>query len=157
MTSDSVVDERTLRELYLTGFEIAVKEGRPLGVMSSYNRVNGAYANENPHLLTEILREEWGFTGMVVTDWGACNRQVDGLRAGSNLEMPGTRDSDREVLSALDRGELTEDVIDRRVDELLDVVLATTEAARTAPKHFDEAAHHALARRRWRSRGAAEK
>ena len=148
MTSDSVVDERTFRELYLTGFEIAVKEGRPLGVMSSYNRVNGTYANENPHLLTEILREEWGFTGMVVTDWGACNRQVDGLRAGSNLEMPGTQgDSDREVLSALDRGELTEDVIDRRVDELLDVVLATTEAARTAPKHFDEAAHHALARR----------
>ena len=148
MTSDSVVDERTLRELYLTGFEIAVKEGRPLGVMSSYNRVNGTYANENPHLLTEILREEWGFTGMVVTDWGACNRQVDGLRAGSNLEMPGTQgDSDREVLSALDRGELTEDVIDRRVDELLDVVLATTEAARTAPKHFDEGAHHALARR----------
>ncbi len=148
MTSDSVVDERTLRELYLTGFEIAVKEGRPLGVMSSYNRVNGTYANENPHLLTEILREEWGFTGMVVTDWGACNRQVDGLRAGSNLEMPGTQgDSDQEVLSALDRGELTEDVIDRRVDELLNVVLATTEAARTAPKHFDEAAHHALARR----------
>ena len=113
MTSDSVVDERTLRELYLTGFEIAVKEGRPLGVMSSYNRVNGTYANENPHLLTEILREEWGFTGMVVTDWGACNRQADGLKAGSNLEMPGTQgDSDREVLSALDRGELTEDVID---------------------------------------------
>ena len=99
MTSDSVVDERTLRELYLTGFEIAVKEGRPLGVMSSYNRVNGAYANENPHLLTEILREEWGFDGIVVTDWGACNRQVDGLKAGSNLEMPGTQgDSDREVL-----------------------------------------------------------
>lgn len=148
MTSDSVVDERTFRELYLTGFEIAVKEGRPLGVMSSYNRVNGAYANENPHLLTEILREEWGFDGIVVTDWGACNRQVDGLKAGSNLEMPGTQgDSDREVLKALDRGEISLDVIDRRVDELLDVVLATTEAARTAPKHFDEAAHHALARR----------
>ena len=148
MTSDSVVDERTFRELYLTGFEIAVKEGRPLGVMSSYNRVNGAYANENPHLLTEILREEWGFDGIVVTDWGACNRQVDGLKAGSNLEMPGTQgDSDREVLKALDRGEISLDVIDRRVDELLDVVLATTEAARTAPKHFDEGAHHALARR----------
>ena len=148
MTSDSVVDERTFRELYLTGFEIAVKEGRPLGVMSSYNRVNGTYANENPHLLTEILREEWGFTGMVVTDWGACNRQVDGLRAGSNLEMPGTQgDSDREVLSALDRGEISLEVIDRRVDELLDVVLTTNKAAQTAPKHFDEAAHHALARR----------
>ena len=148
MTSDSVVDERTLRELYLTGFEIAVKEGRPLGVMSSYNRVNGTYANENPHLLTEILREEWGFDGIVVTDWGACNRQVDGLKAGSNLEMPGTQgDSDREVLKALDRGEISLDVIDRRVDELLDVALATNKAARTAPKHFDEGAHHALARR----------
>ena len=85
---------------------------------------------------------------MVVTDWGACNRQVDGLRAGSNLEMPGTQgDSDREVLSALDRGEISLEVIDRRVDELLDVVLTTNKAAQTAPKHFDEAAHHALARR----------
>ena len=148
MTCDSVVDERTLRELYLTGFEIAVKEGKPLGVMSSYNRVNGLYANENPHLLTEILREEWGFTGIVVTDWGACSSQVDGLLAGSNLEMPGTQgDSDREVLSALDRGELTEAAIDRRADELLDVVLATSRAAQTAPKHFDEGTHHALARR----------
>ena len=148
MTSDSVVDERTFRELYLTGFEIAVKEGRPLGVMSSYNRVNGAYANENPHLLTEILREEWGFPGIVVTDWGACSSQVDGLKAGSNLEMPGTQgDSDLEVLEALRQGALSMDVIDQRVDELLDVVLTVNKAARTAPKHFDEAAHHILARR----------
>ena len=148
MTSDSVVDERTLRELYLTGFEIAVKEGRPLGVMSSYNRVNGTYANENPHLLTEILREEWGFDGAVVTDWGACSSQVDGLKAGSNLEMPGTQgDSDREVFQALERGELSTDVIDQRADELLDVILTTHAAARSAPKRFDEAAHHALARR----------
>ena len=148
MTSDSVVDERTLRELYCTGFEIAVKEGLPLGVMSSYNRVNGRYSNENPHLLTQILREEWGFDGMVVTDWGACSSQVEGLRAGSNLEMPGTKgDSDREVLSALERGELSLEVVDRRVDELLDVVLATHAAAQSAPRRFDGEAHHALARR----------
>lgn len=148
MTSDSVVDERTLRELYLTGFEIAVKEGRPLGVMSSYNRVNGTYANENFHLLTEILRGEWGFQGAVVTDWGACSSQAAGLRAGSNLEMPGTQgDSDREVLQALERGELTQEVIDQRVDELLDVVLTTHAAAQKAPKTFDARAHHALARR----------
>ena len=148
MTSDSVVDERTLRELYLTGFEIAVKEGRPLAVMSSYNRVNGVYANENPHLLTEILREEWGFSGMVVTDWGGCRSQAAGLLAGSNLEMPGTQgDSDREVLEALERGELTEELIDRRADELLEVVLTAHEGARRAPKRCDPEVHHALARR----------
>ena len=148
MTSDSVVDERTLRELYLTGFEIAVKEGRPKGVMSSYNRVNGVYSNENPHLLTEILREEWGFDGIVVTDWGACSSQSAGISAGSNLEMPGTQgDSDREVLQALERGEISLAAVEQRVDELLDVVLAANSAAQTAPKTFDQEAHHALARR----------
>ena len=148
MTSDSVVDERTLRELYLTGFEIAVREGRPLGVMSSYNRVNGTYANENAHLLTEILRREWGFDGIVVTDWGACSSQADGLRAGSNLEMPGTQgDSDREVLAALERGEISAEVIDRRADEAAAVILRTDAAAQAVSKTFDGEAHHALARR----------
>ena len=148
MTSDSVVDERTLRELYLTGFEIAVKEGKPMGVMSSYNQVNGVHASENSHLLTEILREEWGFDGAVVTDWGGCRSQTAGLQAGSNLEMPGTQgDSDREVLEALRRGEISEAVIDRRADELLDVALAAQAAVNSAPQFFDAEAHHALARR----------
>ncbi len=88
MASDSIVDERTLREIYLTGFEIAVKEGHPRSIMSSYNLVNGTYANENKHLLMEILRGEWGFDGAVITDWGGSNDHALGVKNGSTLEMP---------------------------------------------------------------------
>ena len=147
MTSDSVVDQRALRELYLTNFEIAVKEGHPKAIMSSYNRINGTYANEDKTLLTDILREEWGFDGMVVTDWGGCNVQSAGIRAGSNLEMPGTvGDSDREVLAALKEGRLTQAEVDQRVDELLDVILATHAATAGGRRDFDQEAHHAAAR-----------
>ena len=147
MTSDSVVDERTLRELYLTNFEIAVREGKPLAVMSSYNRVNGTYAHENPYLLTQVLRREWGFSGMVVSDWGGCNRQSAALRAGGNLEMPGTYgDSDREVFAALAAGELTEEEVDRRVDQLLTVVLSTQIPPERRQTCVDWEGHHALAR-----------
>lgn len=147
MTSDSVVDRRTLRELYLTGFEIAVEEGHPRAIMSSYNRINGVYANENSELLTNLLRREWGFEGIVVTDWGASNHHGEGVRAGSNLEMPGTGgDSDREVLEALQAGRITREDIDRRVDELLEVILATHPATEGGPKTFDQQAHHRLAR-----------
>ena len=147
MTCDSVVDERALRELYLTNFEIAVKEGHPKSIMSSYNKVNGTYANENAHLLTEILRDEWGFDGFVVTDWGGCNSQTEGLKAGSNLEMPGTiGDSDREVLASLKEGRITETEIDLRVDQLLDVILSTAKATQEGKKEFDQQAHHDAAR-----------
>ena len=88
MAVDSVLDERTLREIYLTGFEISVKEGKAKSIMSSYNLINSTYANENAHLLTDILRNEWGFDGFVVTDWGADNDHTEGVRAGSNLVMP---------------------------------------------------------------------
>ena len=99
MASDSIVDERTLRELYLTNFEIAVKEGAPKTIMTSYNLVNGTYANENPHLLKEILRETWGFDGAVVTDWGGSNDHALGVKNGSTLEMPAPGlDSARELL-----------------------------------------------------------
>ena len=98
---DAVVDERTLREIYLTGFEIAVKEGHAKAIMSSYNQINGIYANEDKHLLTDILRKEWGFDGIVVTDWGGSNDHVKGVAAGSNLEMPSCGyDSAREVIAA---------------------------------------------------------
>ena len=98
MANDSVVDERTLREIYLTNFEIAVREGRPGAIMSSYNQINEVYTNEDPHLLRDILRDEWGFDGVVVTDWGGSNDHVEGVRAGSTLEMPGTAgDSDRQL------------------------------------------------------------
>ncbi len=129
MASDSVVDERTLREIYLTGFEIAVKEAHPKSIMTSYNQVNGVYANENHHLLQEILRDEWGFDGFAVSDWGASNDHVEGVRAGSHLEMPTTGgDSDEELIRAVQDGKLSEALLDQRVDELLDVVFSTTKA-----------------------------
>ena len=90
MASDSVLDERTLREIYLTAFEIAVKEAGPQSIMTSYNRVNGTYASENSHLLLDILKEEWGFDGCVITDWGGSNDHVAGVLAGNHLEMPTT-------------------------------------------------------------------
>ena len=147
MASDSVMDERTLREIYLTGFEIAVKEGRAKSIMSSYNRVNGTYANENPHLLQEILRDEWGFDGFVVSDWGASNDHTAGVAAGSHLEMPTTGgDSDLELVEAVKSGKLSEELLDRRVDELLDVILSTTKAvAPLEGKPFDVEKHHAMA------------
>ena len=147
MSSDSVVDERTFREIYLTGFEIAVKEGHPRSIMSSYNKINGTYANDSYELLTRILREEWGFDGFVVTDWGGSNDHVEGVKAGSNLEMPGTiGDSDREIFKALKDGRISEEVIDRRVDELLDVILWTHPATSRENASFDQQAHHHLAR-----------
>ena len=147
MASDSVMDERTLREIYLTGFEIAVKEGKAKSIMSSYNRINGTYANENEHLLQEILRDEWGFEGFVVSDWGGSNDHVEGVRAGSHLEMPTTGgDSDLELIDAVKSGRLSEELLDRRVDELLDVILSVTHAIEPLEgKPFDVDEHHALA------------
>lgn len=147
MASDSIMDERTLREIYLTGFEIAVKEGHAKSIMSSYNRINGVYANENPHLLQEILRDEWGFDGFVVSDWGASNDHTEGVRAGSHLEMPTTGgDSDLELVEAVKSGRFSEELLDQRVDELLDVILSTTKAVKPlAGKPFDIEKHHAMA------------
>ena len=148
MASDSIVDERTLREIYLTGFEIAVKEGHPRSIMSSYNLVNGTYANENKHLLMEILRGEWGFDGAVITDWGGSNDHALGVKNGSTLEMPVPGgDSVRELLAAVENGKISESDIDARLSELLPLVFDTKAALDAAPREFDAAAHHALARR----------
>ena len=148
MASDSIVDERTLREIYLTGFEIAVKEGHPRSIMSSYNVVNGTYANENKHLLMEILRGEWGFDGAVITDWGGSNDHALGVKNGSTLEMPAPGgDSVRELLAAVESGKISESDIDARLSELLPLVFDTKAALDAAPREFDAAAHHALARR----------
>ena len=148
MASDSIVDERTLREIYLTGFEIAVKEGHPRSIMSSYNLVNGMYANENKHLLMEILRGEWGFDGAVITDWGGSNDHALGVKNGSTLEMPAPGgDSVRELLAAVESGKITESDINARLSELLPLVFDTKAALDAAPREFDAAAHHALARR----------
>ncbi len=148
MASDSILDERTLRELYLTAFEIVVKEAHPKVIMSSYNKVNGVYANENEHLLLDILRKEWGFDGAVITDWGGANDHVEGVKNGSTLEMPAPGlGVARRLLKAVENGELNEHTIDERVDEMLELALSTTEAIEKAPRKFDREAHHQLARR----------
>ena len=148
MASDSVLDERTLRELYLTGFEIVVKEAAPKTIMSSYNLVNGTYANENAHLLQDILRRDWGFSGAVVTDWGGSNDHALGVKNGSTLEMPAPGgDAVRELLKAVETGKITEADVDARLDELLTLVLDTSAAVQKHSRSFDADAHHALARR----------
>ena len=148
MATDSVVDERTLRELYLTNFEIAVKEGAPKTIMTSYNLVNGTYANENPHLLKEILRDDWGFAGAVVTDWGGSNDHALGVKNGSTLEMPAPGlDSVRELVRAVQDGKISEVDVNARLEELLTLVDSTTAAVEQAPKTIDWDAHHALARK----------
>ena len=148
MVSDSTLDERTLREIYLTGFEIAVQEGKPRTIMSSYNLINGTYANENTHLLQEILRGEWGFTGAVVTDWGGSNDHALGVKNGSTLEMPAPGgDAVRELLEAVRTGKITEGDIDARVEELLNLVEAAEQARRNKPADSGLEEHHKLARR----------
>ena len=148
MASDSIVDERTLREIYLTGFEMVVKEAQPKTIMSSYNLVNGTYANENAHLLMEILRRDWGFDGAVVTDWGGSNDHALGVKNGSTLEMPAPGgDAIRELMKAVQTGKITEADVDARLEELLELVFTTKAAVDAAPGKFDADAHHALARR----------
>ena len=125
MASDSIVDERTLRELYLTGFEIAVKEGRPKCIMTSYNRVNGTYANENHHLLQDILHGEWGYDGAVVTDWGDMDIVVDGadaVAAGNDVVMPGGPPVIQQILKGLEEGRLTRQEMEAAVGHLLSMV-----------------------------------
>ena len=148
MASDSIVDERTLREIYLTGFEMVVKEAHPKTIMSAYNLINGTYANENAHLLMDILRRDWGFDGAVVTDWGGSNDHALGVKNGSTLEMPAPGgDAVRELMTAVQTGKITEADVDARLDELLELVFTTKAAVDAAPGKFDADAHHALARR----------
>lgn len=144
MSNDSVVDERTLREIYLPSFEMAVKEGGVKCVMTSYNRLNGEYTNENTHLLQDILYGEWGYDGMVVTDWGGNNDRVKALVAGDNLEMPYSGgDTDRYVAQAVRDGVISEELLDERVDKILDMVFTTRKAFDY--KHYDKQEHHRLA------------
>ena len=145
-TISSVVDERTLREIYLPAFEAAVKKARPWTVMCSYNKLNGTYAAENHKLLTEILKDEWGFEGLVVSDWGAVHDRVEALLAGLDLEMPGPRERRvKAVIEAVRAGRLSEAVLDASVRRVLEIVF---KAARTKKGGtFDADGHHALARR----------
>ena len=146
--SDSVLDERTLREIYLTGFETVVREGDPWCIMTSYNLINGTYVNESKHLLQDVLRDEWGFSGAVVTDWGGSNDHVAGVAAGSTFEMPAPGlDEARSLAAAVRDGRISQVTLDARVEEALHLVLrtrATVEAGQDQP--FDQEAHHQLAR-----------
>ena len=145
MTNDSVVDDRTLHEIYLTGFEIAVKEGKPKAVMSSYNKVNGTYSHEHKYLLRDLLVDTWRFEGMVVSDWGGSNDAVESVKAGAHLEMPSTGyDSVHQIVDAVKSGNLDETVLDERVEEYLKV-LYETEINRKIELDFE--AHHKLAQK----------
>lgn len=148
MVIDTIVDERTLREIYLTAFEMAIEEGRTQTVMSSYNRLNGAFTNENLHLMRDILRKEWGFEGLVVTDWGGSNDRVAGLIAGNELEMPTTAgETNQEIIAAVKSGQLKEEVLDECVDRLLQLIFHTTAALQVEKTEIDKQAHHRMAQK----------
>ena len=149
MAMNAVVDERTLREIYLTGFEIAIKEGGAKALMTSYNRVNGTYSNENTHLLKDILRGEWGYDGIVITDWGGSNDHIKGVAAGSDLEMPTPgMDSARQIVKAVKEGKLSEEAVDACVGRLLEAVQTLVRGQEEKKRQdFDEKAHHELARK----------
>ena len=145
MATDSVMDERTLREIYLPAFETAVKEGGVRSLMTAYNRLNGTYCNENEHLLRDILRGEWGFDGLVVSDWGGNNDRVAAVRAGSSLEMPASNgETDRHIVEAVQNGTLDEALLDEQVDHVLDFIF-TAQKALACGGVFEGTAHHALA------------
>ena len=142
-----MLDDRTLRELYLTAFEIAVKEGKPSTVMCAYPKLNGVHCSDNKALLTDILRTEWGFPGLVVTDWGAMNDRIEGFRAGCDLNMPGGSDyMEKEVFQAIQAGKLPEKCVNDSARRVLKLVFRAAETLKN-PAHCDYEAHHVLAKR----------
>jgi beta-glucosidase len=148
MAVDSVIDERTLREIYLKPFEIGIKEGKPKVIMSSYNKLNGDYTNENKHLLRDILRGEWKYPGVVVTDWGGSNSRVKGLLAGNELEMPTTGgETNDEIVEAIKNGTIPESLLDENLDRLLTLIFDTSKALSEAKVQIDNEAHHQLAQK----------
>ncbi|RCW47999.1 beta-glucosidase family protein [Paenibacillus prosopidis] len=146
MSVDAVVDDRTLREIYLASFEGAVKKAQPWTVMCSYNRVNGTYASENEYLLTDILKEEWGHEGFVVSDWGAVDERHHALAAGLELEMPASNGvGERKVIEAVKSGKLSEEALDRAVARLLNIIFKAVDNNKENAS-YDQDAHHRLAR-----------
>lgn len=147
MSTDSVVDERALREIYLTGFEMAVKKAKPQTVMCSYNRMDGVYLSNHKRMLTEILHDEWGFSGLVVTDWGAMDDRVEGIRAGLDLQMPGPSPfSDLAIVKAVQNGEITEEELNISIKRILELVLRHKSLENKGQK-YDKEAHHKLAQK----------
>ena len=146
MSIDTIVDERALREIYLSAFEYIVKKEQPKTIMSSYNRVNGTYMAENKRLLTDVLRGEWGFEGMVVSDWGGINDRVEGVKAGNDLEMPGNGGmNDRKIVKAVKAGELSMEDLDKVVLRLIKFAIEAKPNESTGDIDFDK--HHARARK----------
>lgn len=147
MIINEVVDERALREIYLPAFEAAVKEAKPWSIMNSYNRINGVYASQNELLLHKILRGEWGFDGLVVTDWGASVDRIEGLKCGTDLEMPysGPFNCDK-IVAAVQNGELDEKILDERVDRVIDLIIKSQPALAQAHT-YDPVAHNKLAQK----------
>ena len=144
MYGSSEVDERTLREIYFPAFEMAVKEAKPWTVMCSYNRINGTYSSENPWLLNEVLRDEWGFDGLVMSDWGAVSDRIAGIAAGLDLDMPGSRGVNNEsIVKAVQEGRLSEEDVDKAVANILRLVEKYVSKRRK--ETFDREADHALA------------
>ncbi|MBQ3904003.1 MAG: glycoside hydrolase family 3 C-terminal domain-containing protein [Eubacterium sp.] len=147
MVLNEVIDERTLREIYLPAFEIAVKEAQPWTVMNAYNRINGVYASENYHTQQEILRDEWGFKGLIVTDWGASVDRIPGLKNGTDLEMPTSGNLNaKKIIAAVENGELDEAILNERVDTVVDLIVKSKPALE-GTYEFDAEAHHEIAAR----------
>ncbi|MDR2655250.1 MAG: glycoside hydrolase family 3 C-terminal domain-containing protein [Oscillospiraceae bacterium] len=147
MSINAVVDDRALYEIYLKAFEIAVKKSSPWTLMCSYNKINGVYSSDNKWLLTEVLRDGWGFEGLVMTDWGAMNDRVEGVRAGLDLEMPGLgRANDEKIVAAVKNGSLKESEVDAAAGRVTEMILKS-QAARKPGYRYNAEAHHALARK----------
>ena len=145
MSSSSNCDERTMREIYFPAFEMAVKEAQPWTVMCSYNRINGVYASENPWLLTDVLRKEWGFEGYVMSDWGAVSDRVEGVKAGLDLEMPASGGvNDRKIVAAVKAGKLDEKLVDLCCERILNIVFRYAENAKPDTP-WDKDAQHRMA------------
>lgn len=144
--SDSIVDERALREIYLRQFEAILRRAQPWMVMTAYNKLNGAHCTENSRLMTDIARREWGFEGLFVTDWSAMRDQLAAYRAGLDLEMPGTVGSDLDLEEAVKKGTLSEEVLNERAGKVLELLLKSGQKKPTLPKNM-QAQHLAIARR----------
>ena len=147
MVLNEVIDERTMREIYFPAFEIAVKEAQPWTIMNSYNRINGVYASQNEWMQQQVLRKEWGFKGLIVTDWGASVDRVDGVKAGTDLEMPSSGNLNaKKIVAAVKDGTLDEAVLDERVDAVVDLILKSKPALEKTHT-YDKKAHHKIAQK----------
>ena len=147
MSVDEIIDERTLREIYLSSFETAVKEAKPWTIMCAYNKVNGEFCSEHHYLLTQILRAEWGFEGFVMSDWGAVNERVEGLKAGLDLEMPSSCGiGEKKIIQAVKDGALQEELLDEAVRRILNIIFTALEKKK-AIQDYDKNEHHKRAKK----------